>query len=554
MKISFTKEAVEALIKAKCKSPVLVEDEVKWHGITVDTKFILPEDIPIIRAVLKKSEFWEHIENRRVIRKLDAVDALKESGVKQTKIKRLEVLAEAIRNVIEETPNKWVFEVSTYGPLLPFFVTNVEYHPPQTDHSGKTRPAYVGLSVGATSRRTDASHEIHFARENLPGTVEEILAARDIFIETETLVSEYNADMEQYGKNAPRTGKQYLARGVGVPAEEGHQSSSRRWHNDKIYFEKEDRASKVVMDDEDGQGEATGFSNTKFWFDKHTRTDDEEGEQAHKLPAHPIVRVFDLGRHEFFDTHIGSVEQYKYDASAADKLVLPDDHKELVDALTGSVIERLDDVIAGKAGGIIVICSGDPGTGKTLTAEIYSEAAQLPLYMVQCSQLGTDAEELEKRLTTVLDRAVRWGTILLIDEADVYIHERGHDIEQNAIVGVFLRLLEYYNGILFMTTNRATIIDDAILSRATAHIKYEIPTDDAKRMRLWKVLIAQYSVEGLDVFAAIKTFPKVSGRSIRQLVRLAKIMANRNKTKVSVASLKWAAKFHDFSENEEAKL
>lgn len=554
MKVQFTKEAIEALIKAKCKSPALVEDDVKWSGISVDTKFILPDDIPIIRTVLKKPEFWEHIENRRVIRKLDAIEALQESGAKQTKIKRLEVLAEAIRSLIEETPNKFVFEASSFGVLLPYFVTGVEYHPPQTDHSGRTKPAYVSLTMGATARRVDAGHEVEFLRENLPGTVEEILASRDIFLETPKLMSEYNADMEKYTREAPRSGKQYLARGVGMPAEEGRNSSRHRWHNDRVFFEKEGRPAKAIMDDEEAQGEATGFSNTKFWFDKHTRKDDEEGEEAFKLPAHPIVRVFDLGRHEFFDTHIGSVEQYVYDKSAADKLVLPDDHKELIDALTGSVIEKMDDVIAGKAGGIIVICSGEPGTGKTLTAEVYSEAAQLPLYMVQCSQLGTDAEDLEKRLTVVLDRAVRWGTILLIDESDVYIHARGHDIEQNAIVGVFLRLLEYYNGILFMTTNRATIIDDAIMSRATAHIKYEIPTDDAKRMRLWKVLITQYGVEGLDVFQAIKTFPKVSGRSIRQLLRLAKIMANRNKAKVSVASLKWAAKFHDFSENEEAKL
>lgn len=553
MKVQFTKEAVEALIKAKCKSPALVEDEVRWSGVSIDTKFILPEDIPIIRAVLKKPEFWDHIENRRVIRKLDAVDALQESGLKQTKIKRLEVLAEAIRNVIEETPNKWVFTASAHGTLLPYFVTNVEYHPPQTNHNGRATPAYVSLDLGATARHVDVGHAIHFQREALPGTVEEILASKDIFIETEKLVSEYTADMEKYQKEAPKTGEQYLARGVGIPATEGRSSSRTRWHSDTIHFEKEGRAAKTVMDDESDQGDATGYSNTKFWFAKHTRKDDEEGEEAFKLPAHPIVRVFDLGRHEFFDTHIGSVDLYKYDAAASDKLVLPDEHKELVDALTGSVIEKMDDIITGKAGGVIVIASGAPGTGKTLTAEVYSEAAKRPLYMVQCSQLGTNEEVLEKKLALVLERAVRWRTILLIDEADVYIHERGKDIQQNAIVGVFLRLLEYYNGIMFLTTNRATVIDDAIMSRATAHIKYEIPTDDAKRMRLWKVMMAQYAVEGLDPFKAIQAFPKVSGRSIRQLLRLAKIMSSRNGTKVTVASLKWAAKFHDFSEAEEVQ-
>ena len=73
----------------------------------------------------------------------------------------------------------------------------------------------------------------------------------------------------------------------------------------------------------------------------------------------------------------------------------------------------------------------------------FREASKKALYVVQCSQLGISAEQLEEKLSGVLERASRWGIILLIDEADVYIHERGNDLEQNAIVGVFLRLLEY---------------------------------------------------------------------------------------------------------------
>src|SRR6185295_19284784 len=104
-------------------------------------------------------------------------------------------------------------------------------------------------------------------------------------------------------------------------------------------------------------------------------------------------------------------------------------------------------IVAGKTGGTIVFCTGEPGTGKTLTGEVFSEVIKRPLYVVQCSQLGTDEEELEKQLKKVLRRAQRWGAILLIDEADVYVRERGDDIQQNAIVGVFLRVLEYYRGI-----------------------------------------------------------------------------------------------------------
>src|SRR3546814_2642760 len=52
-----------------------------------------------------------------------------------------------------------------------------------------------------------------------------------------------------------------------------------------------------------------------------------------------------------------------------------------------------------------------------------------------------------------------------LDEADVYIRCRDNDLEHNAIVAEFLRTLEYFNGLLFMTTNRINDVDDAILSR-----------------------------------------------------------------------------------------
>ena len=92
-------------------------------------------------------------------------------------------------------------------------------------------------------------------------------------------------------------------------------------------------------------------------------------------------------------------------------------------------------------------------TSKTLTAEVLAEYKERPLYSIQCSQLGIDPETIEKNLAVVLQRANRWNAILLLDEADVYITKRGSSLQHNAIVGVFLRILEYAQCILIMTTN-----------------------------------------------------------------------------------------------------
>jgi SpoVK/Ycf46/Vps4 family AAA+-type ATPase len=55
---------------------------------------------------------------------------------------------------------------------------------------------------------------------------------------------------------------------------------------------------------------------------------------------------------------------------------------------------------------------------------------------------------------------------MLIDEADIFLEKRStEDIERNAVVGTFLRLLEYYDGVLFLTTNRVHNFDEAFYSR-----------------------------------------------------------------------------------------
>ncbi len=551
MKLDIPKETFEAIQKAGAKSKVFEKDgRHHYRDIEIETRFVLPDDFKIIKKIVKQPEFWEGIKNRRIWHKIQTVEKSKADD-KGKKITKLELLADKIHDAIAKSEHKWIFDTdSTYESMMAYFVSDVSFHP--AERRGEYyKPAYVSVTGKAISRGDDKSKSYHFERDRLPATVEEIFRAEDTFIETSELYAAYQKELKKYHEESPKTGEQFLAKGKGV-IKDGH------WHRDAMEMEKDGEPSKVVMDDILNQDKDAGVATAEEWEDEFVDEDedevDEDSVRTVKVPIHPIVQVFSLSSHDYVDCHISDVELYKYDAALIGKLVLPKSHGELVDALTGSVIERMSDVIKGKAQGIIILCSGKPGTGKTLTAEVYSEAAKRPLYMVQCSQLGTDEEELEKKLVEVLDRANRWKAILLIDEADVYIHERGSDIGQNAIVGVFLRLLEYYNGILFMNTNRETIVDDAILSRATAHIKYTLPEGEDLR-KLWSILANQYKLDVSSGFiaAAIEEFPNISGRSIRQLIRLAKIECDRRRQKVTVNDLKWAAKFHDFTELEDQK-
>jgi ATPase family associated with various cellular activities (AAA) len=74
---------------------------------------------------------------------------------------------------------------------------------------------------------------------------------------------------------------------------------------------------------------------------------------------------------------------------------------------------------------------------------------------------------------------------VLIDEADVFLEERSLDFFRSELVAVFLRELEYFQGILIMTTNRLKRFDTAFQSRIHVALKFNELDEDA-RLSVWK--------------------------------------------------------------------
>lgn len=93
--------------------------------------------------------------------------------------------------------------------------------------------------------------------------------------------------------------------------------------------------------------------------------------------------------------------------------------------------------------------------------------------MVSVGELGTRMDRLDRNLAQILDIAHTWRAVLLIDEADVFLEQwEVRDVGRNALVSIFLRILEYFQGILFLTTNRVTTFDEAFQSRIHIGLRY----------------------------------------------------------------------------------
>ncbi|KAL8702970.1 MAG: hypothetical protein Q9201_003853 [Fulgogasparrea decipioides] len=265
-----------------------------------------------------------------------------------------------------------------------------------------------------------------------------------------------------------------------------------------------------------------------------------------KLLSPQTVQGYSLRDKVWKNLNVNQLRPVNFRKNAWERLVLDEEYKEIVQAMVSSYVDKtagLEDIIAGKGAGLVTLLHGPPGTGKTLTAECVAEAFSKPLLHVTCGEVGTHAHMLEERLMKVFDDAVTWGAILVLDEADVFLQERDYEnLERNALVSIFLRTLEYFNGVLFLTTNRVGTFDQAFQSRI--HITLGLPTlDQSRRTEVWMLFLEELaksqrlSSGQLDELQdqVIQTWSRQSlnGRQIRNSVRTALLVAEKKKEIVS---------------------
>ena len=509
-----------------------------------------------------------------------------ETGSK-TKMRTLQSLEIALQNYLAFKGGHRIYElVSTESDAyVAYMVTRVEYRPERRDDRDNYHPARVDVDMIYEKLGENYETEITFyAKEVIRKSVPEILLRRGFVKETSELRAKYIENYNYYQDVIKKIGKQFVATGSGIddaPSDSG-EDSYRYGSADIMLFGNDDKVVIDVFRDSEKDWQPSHVDTAEFWWAKiekrtgvHYKRDDlkpyercwecdktksqckctedifdtpmdnDDYESVNEIPIHPYIVVFDLQRHLRLTTHVENLTEYKFDKQLHEKLVLPENIKALVRMLIKHKEGNFVDIIKGKSGGAILLLTGQAGVGKTLTAEVFSEASEKPLYNIQASQLGIDPETIERKLRMFIKRASRWDAIMLIDEADVYVHERGNDLNQNAIVGVFLRVLEYHTATMFLTTNRPDLVDDAVASRCVARIDYKPPTIDNQK-KIWKILskVANISISDQVINSFVDENHIFSGRDIKNILKLANLQSIATQEPITAKTIKYISQFN----------
>ncbi|PQE27770.1 hypothetical protein CJF31_00009998 [Rutstroemia sp. NJR-2017a BVV2] len=200
---------------------------------------------------------------------------------------------------------------------------------------------------------------------------------------------------------------------------------------------------------------------------KMSQDEPPDGDFCLLLPS--TIDGFNMNEKKWRTLQVDKISPIAWNTRAFEGLVMEDSTKELIEALVKNKIaaDKNSDLISGKGNGLIVLLHG------------VAEIAEKPLYRVTCGDIGTDPEDVEKYLESVLYLGKIWNCVVLLDEADVFLEQRTlQDLQRNALV----------SGILLLTSNRVGTFDEAFKSRIQLALRYENLTEN-QRQKVWKNFI-----------------------------------------------------------------
>jgi AAA+ superfamily predicted ATPase len=142
---------------------------------------------------------------------------------------------------------------------------------------------------------------------------------------------------------------------------------------------------------------------------------------------------------------------------------------------------------------LVALMTGPPGTGKTMAAQVIAAELGLDLFRVDlASSLSKYIGETAKNLGRIFARAAEMNAVLLFDEADALFSKRtevqdAHDRYANTDTNYLLQLIEDFDGIALLASNRKHNIDSAFIRRIRYVMDFQNP-EAGERLQIWQRL------------------------------------------------------------------
>ena len=196
---------------------------------------------------------------------------------------------------------------------------------------------------------------------------------------------------------------------------------------------------------------------------------------------------------------------------------------------------------------LIALFTGEPGTGKTMAAQVIAGALKLDLFRIDMSTVVSKyIGESSKNIERILSRAKDMNVILFFDEADALFGKRteikdAHDRYANSDTNYLLQAIEQFPGIVILASNKKTNIDGGFMRRLRYLLDFAKP-DALQRLHLWKNILSELAghecmqslAGGIERLSGLL---EITGAQIKLATLSALFMARRDKTSLTIAHL-----------------
>lgn len=170
---------------------------------------------------------------------------------------------------------------------------------------------------------------------------------------------------------------------------------------------------------------------------------------------------------------------------------------------------------------------GPPGTGKTLVAHAIAHYLKKDIMIINYADIESKfVGDTPKNLKKAFETAIKTDSILFFDEADAMLSRRvtnmnnATDTSVNQTRSVLLTLLNDYQGVIIFATNYISNYDPAFMRRILAHIEFELPNEDMRKL-IFKKLIPSQLPNDIKISEVASKYDGLSGSDISNAILLA---------------------------------